>query len=165
MSDESKPAYYRPRVLLVEDNDNDVELTKLAFAAVDPAVQLYSVSDGEQCIATLQNSRASGLPHLILLDLQMPRMNGLEVLKALAQDDVLKRIPVIVLTTSDAPEDIDAAYRAGCNSYLRKPLGFNDFLPVIESLTRYWFGTVSLPTIGRRPTNATESGEPIDETK
>jgi chemotaxis family two-component system response regulator Rcp1 len=149
MNDANETPGRRPRVLLVEDNDNDVELTRLAFAASGAAVELQCVGDGEQCMEALRHPDSR--PDLILLDLHMPRMDGLEVLQALAGDETLKRIPVVVLTTSDARDDVEAAYRLGCNSYLLKPIGFEAFAKLIANLTRYWFGVVTLPGGNPRP--------------
>jgi two-component system response regulator len=148
MNDVPSPTGRRPQVLLVEDNDNDIELTRLAFDVVGAAIDLHCVRDGEQCMRYLETADPSARPDLILLDLHMPRMDGLEVLQALARDDAFKRIPVVVLTTSDAPDDVDAAYRLGCNSYVLKPIGFEPFAKLIGDLTRYWFGLVTLPLGG-----------------
>jgi CheY-like chemotaxis protein len=136
-------------VLLVEDNDNDAELTKLGFAHSELAVELHHVVDGEQCLAFLRKSENfvnAPTPDLILLDLHMPRMNGIEVLRESESDPHLCHLPVVVLTTSDADADIWAAYRMRCNSYIVKPVGFDAFVKAIELLGRYWFGLVSMPT-------------------
>jgi CheY-like chemotaxis protein len=139
----------RPLVLLAEDNDNDVELTKLAFTAAGFEVDLQCVGDGEACLNYLRDPKRFTRPNLILLDLHMPRMNGLEVLQAIGQDELLRTIPVVMLTTSDAPDDVEAAYRLGCNSYIVKPVGFEAFAKLIADLMRYWFSIVALPSSTR----------------
>lgn len=138
---------HRPAILLVEDNDNDVELTKLAVSASGIAADLHCVNDGEHCMNVLRSTESplGRLPDLIFLDLHMPRMSGLEVLQALAQDERLRHVPVVVLTTSDAPNDVHAAYRLGCRSYVVKPVGFEAFATLVKQLLGYWFSAVVLP--------------------
>jgi CheY-like chemotaxis protein len=140
------PAQYV--ILLVEDNDNDAELTKLGFAQNNSNVDLRHVTDGEECLLFLRKAQpyaAAPTPALILLDLHMPRMSGLEVLAALQNDPQLRHIPVVVLTTSDAPSDVQAAYQLRCSSYIVKPVGFDAFASAIDMLCKYWLKFVVLP--------------------
>lgn len=136
-------------VLLVEDNDNDAELTKIGFRRAKLAVNLQHVGNGEECMAFLRKEGKyadAPTPDLILLDLNMPRMGGLEVLKEVARDDHLKHLPIVVLTSSEADKDVLMSYQLRCNSYIVKPIDFENFAKVIQSLTDYWFTVVVLPT-------------------
>jgi len=136
------------RVLLVEDHPADIVLTRKAFSRLTTPVQLDVVLDGFEAMRFLrQQGRYQNTvrPHLILLDLNMPRMDGREVLKAVGADPALKTIPIIVLTTSSAASDVAMAYTLCANSYLAKPVGFEDFLGVIASIERYWFHTALIP--------------------
>ena len=135
-------------VLLVEDSDDDIELTRIGFEQADFAVELQVVLDGEQCLDYLrkQNAYASSpTPDLILLDLHMPRMGGLEVLDAIHSDANLCHLPVVVLTTSSSEREIKEAYQRHCSGYLIKPVGFVDFVKTVQTLEDYWFGLVALP--------------------
>lgn len=136
-------------VLLVEDNDNDVELTKIGFQRAKFAVNLRHVANGEECMAFLrkEGKYADALtPDLLLLDLNMPRMDGREVLEEVGRDDRFKHLPIVVLTSSEAERDVLMAYRLRCSSYIVKPIGFENFAKVIQSLADYWFALVVLPT-------------------
>ena len=140
------------KVLLAEDNDNDVELTRIGFDMAGLPVQLYHVADGEECLAFLRREGLHAdapLPDLVLLDLNMPRMDGRQVLQALKNDARLRRLPIVVLTSSEADADVLAAYDLGCNAYVVKPLAFEQFARVVRTLAEHWFATVALPT--RRP--------------
>lgn len=142
----------RAVVLLVEDSDNDIELTKLAFEHNEFAVDVHVTRDGEQCMAFLERQSDyanSPQPDLILLDLHMPKMSGLEVLKAINTDPQLRHIPVIVLTTSNSESDVLEAYRRCCSGYVIKPLGFAEFVTAVQSLEQYWFALVDLPLKGK----------------
>jgi two-component system response regulator len=136
-------------VLLVEDNDNDVELTKIAFASAKFSVQLHHAYDGEECMAFLRREGRfadAPTPDLVLLDLQMPRMNGLEVLEAITHDARLAQLPVVILTTSESDSEMLEAYKLRCSGYLVKPVGFANFAKVIQGLEDYWFTLVVLPS-------------------
>ena len=136
-------------VLLVEDNDDDIELTKIGFEQAEFAVDLRVVSDGEQCLDYLRRQNAyatSPTPDLILLDLHMPRMSGMEVLDAINADANLRHLPVIVLTTSSSDREIREAYQRHCSGYLIKPVGFADFVKTVQALEGYWFSLVALPS-------------------
>jgi chemotaxis family two-component system response regulator Rcp1 len=139
----------RPAViLLAEDNDNDVELTRLGFQRAKFAVQLHHVSNGEECLAFLRKEGEyadAPTPDIILLDLNMPRMDGIEVMQEIANDARLAHLVVVVLTSSKADEDVLRSYKLRCNSYLVKPINFEDFAKMIQSLGEYWFTLVTLP--------------------
>ena len=140
----------RPAVVLVaEDNDNDVELTKIAFEQADFSVDLHVARDGEHCVAFLRKQDAyvdAPTPDIILLDLHMPRMDGMEVLNEINADEALRHIPVIVLTTSHSEREILEAYKRRCSGYLLKPVGFADFVKAVQRLEDYWFALVVLPS-------------------
>jgi chemotaxis family two-component system response regulator Rcp1 len=136
-------------VLLVEDDPGDVELTKASLAQAKIRVSLSVVGDGEEAIAYLNRSGAykhAPTPDLVLLDLNLPRKSGGEVLTEMRNDPVLKRIPVVILTTSDADEDIVRSYTNGANCYVTKPVGLQEFDKVVHSIADFWFAVVKLPT-------------------
>lgn len=136
-------------VLLAEDNDDDIELTRIGFEQADYAVELHVVLDGEQCLDYLhkRNAFASApTPDILLLDLHMPRMGGMEVLDAINADPNLRHLPVIVLTTSSSEREIKEAYQRHCSGYLIKPVGFVDFVKTVQTVEDYWFGLVALPS-------------------
>lgn len=136
-----------PRILLVEDNRGDIRLTQEALKESKLKIHLDIVMDGEQAMDFLLKRNeytAAVTPHIILLDLNLPRKNGLEVLKEVKEDDMLKKIPVILLTTSDAEHDIAKAYDLHANCYILKPDDFEDFSNVIKLIETYWFNTVQL---------------------
>lgn len=138
-----------PHVLLAEDNENDVELTRLGFEQAKMPVTLHHVRDGEEGIAFLRKQgqfASAPTPDLVLLDLNMPRMDGREMLAEIAADDHLRHIPVIVLTTSSADAEILNMYRLRCSSYIVKPMTFAQFSRVMETIADYWFTIVSLPS-------------------
>jgi two-component system, chemotaxis family, response regulator Rcp1 len=135
-------------VLLAEDNDNDVELTKLGFHRAKFAVDLHHVANGEECLAFLRKEgpyASAPSPDIVLLDLNMPRMDGIEVLREINKDERLMHHVVVVLTSSSADEDVLASYQLRCSSYLVKPINFDGFAKMIQSLGDYWFTLVTLP--------------------
>lgn len=137
----------KPRILLVEDNPGDIRLTQEALKESHVEITLDVVSDGEQAVDFLMQRNKyvdSVRPNIILLDLNLPKKNGIEVLKEIKAHDLLKRIPVIVLTTSDAEHDISKAYDLHANCYILKPVDFDDFANVIKLIETYWFNTVQL---------------------
>lgn len=137
----------KPRILLVEDNPGDIRLTQEALKESKIEIHLDVVTDGEQAIDFLlkRNRFADSVrPHIILLDLNLPKKNGIEVLKEIKSNDSLKKIPVIVLTTSDADHDISKAYSLHANCYILKPVDFDDFARVIKLVETFWFNTVQL---------------------
>jgi two-component system response regulator len=137
------------RILVVEDSPTDRLIAEQAFKLVSVPVTLEFAEDGEQAMGLLRTgARDPGWerPHLILLDLNMPKMDGRAVLAELKEDTLLRLIPVVVLTTSGAKEDIAHAYALHANSYITKPVDFAEFTRRISSLVTYWFDVVSLPT-------------------
>jgi CheY-like chemotaxis protein len=138
-------------VLLVEDNPRDVRLIQRAFDKADVPHDLHIVHDGEEALAYLVGEGADAepstapRPDLILLDLNLPRMNGHEVLRHCKHDDRFKHIPIVVLTTSGHDEDIRQAYAAGANAYLLKPVEFARFTEIVQHLSTFWLDLVELP--------------------
>jgi two-component system response regulator len=146
---EELPARGRPaEVLLVEDNDDDVELTKIAFQRTKYTVNLHHVGNGEECLAYLRKEGKyadAQTPDLILLDLNMPRMDGKEVLEEVNRDERLRYLPIVVLTSSDANGDVLMSYKLRCSSYIVKPVDFESFSRAVKLLADYWFALVLLP--------------------
>jgi len=135
-------------ILLVEDNESDVQLTREGFKRAKLAVNLQCVKNGEQCMDFLHKKGEHAnapTPDLILLDLNMPIMNGREVLAEIVKDDALRRLPVVILTTSSADKDVLDLYKLRCNSYIIKPVDFAQFQLIIQGLSNYWFTVVVLP--------------------
>lgn len=140
-------------ILLVEDNENDVLLTQEGFRKAKFAVKIHHVMDGLECMAFLRNEGKyadAPLPDLILLDLNMPRMDGREVLAEIVADEALRHLPVVILTTSSDEQEILATYNLRASSYIVKPVDFEQFQRVIKLLTDYWFTVVVLPGPGKR---------------
>lgn len=133
-------------ILLVEDNEDHAELIQRSFRENQVANKIYWVKDGEEALDYLfqrgayadNTSRLS--PHLILLDLRLPKVDGIEVLKAIKTDDKLKTIPVVVLTSSESEKDIRKVYKYYANSYLVKPIDFQQFTMLMRDLGFYWLG-------------------------
>lgn len=135
-------------ILLVEDNEDDVFLTREAFEAASLRVNLHHVDNGEKCLQFLRKQGPYAevpTPDLILLDMHMPVMDGYEVLSAIVADDKLHHFPVVVLTTSYEAADIQKMYRLRCNSYITKPVDFENFVDVIGKLAGYWLTVVVIP--------------------
>lgn len=135
-----------PVILLVEDNLDDQELTLLAFEQGGFRNPIVIAQDGvealEYLFATSNVDRPRNQPPaLILLDVQLPRINGLEVLQQIRSNSQTRVIPVIILTTSNEQQDLLTSYELGCNSYVRKPIDYNEFLNVIQQLGLYWLVT------------------------
>jgi chemotaxis family two-component system response regulator Rcp1 len=136
------------QILLVEDSPGDVRLTREALADAKLANELHVVEDGEQAMAFLRKQppyEHAPRPDFILLDLNLPRKDGREVLVEIKQDPDLRPIPVVILTTSASEEDLLHAYQQHVNSYVRKPVDLNRFLEVVQSIDDYWLGVVTLP--------------------
>lgn len=128
-----------PPILLVEDNPLDVDLTLRAFQRRKLINPVLVARDGEEALAWIPHWEAGEIqPAVILLDLNLPRIDGLTVLRTLKQHAVLCRIPVVVLTTSKEDRDIQAAYDLGVNSYIVKPVGFDNFMDVAQHIELYW---------------------------
>ena len=138
-------------ILLAEDDPGDQELTRRALEEDVVRVDLRIVSDGDEALDYLfhrgqyAEKGAAPRPDLILLDLNMPKRNGREVLEVLKACEDLCRIPVVVLTTSQQETDIVATYDLGCNSYVQKPVELDQFIDVVRKLGNYWFEIVTLP--------------------
>ena len=139
-------------LLLVEDNHADAELMREAFSEVLPAVRLEVVPDGETALARLRREgeyTGRPLPALVLLDLNLPRMHGREVLAALRGDAELRCLPVIILTTSPAAHDVRDCYAAGANAYLTKPVGYDAILAAVRGIAAFWLTLAKLPGMVR----------------
>ncbi|MBW4595052.1 MAG: response regulator [Brasilonema angustatum HA4187-MV1] len=135
-------------ILLVEDNPGDVRLTQIALEDSKISVNLNVVVDGVEAIAFLrkqENYTQVPTPGIILLDLNLPRKDGREVLAEIKADHTLKRIPVVVLTTSRAEEDVLKAYNLCANCYITKPVDFDHFVKIVHSIENFWFTVVKLP--------------------
>jgi two-component system, chemotaxis family, response regulator Rcp1 len=136
------------QVLLVEDNEGDILLTLEAFKELKVKTRVEVVKDGAEAIAFLRKEGQYTdrvLPHLILLDINMPRVNGMEVLEFIKNDEKLKKIPVVMLTTSASEADIAECYAKSANCFVTKPLEFGRFLAVIQSIEAFWFNVAQLP--------------------
>lgn len=128
-----------PPILLVEDNPVDVDLTLRAFARRKLANPVLVARDGEEALQWIPRWEAGeALPAVILLDLNMPRVDGLSVLRELKARPILQRIPVVILTTSKEDRDINTAYDLGANSYIVKPVNFENFMDVAQQIELYW---------------------------
>jgi chemotaxis family two-component system response regulator Rcp1 len=135
-------------VLLVEDSAGDVRLTREAFKDAKVHINLHVASDGIEAMAFLQREgRYADVPRpdLILLDLNLPKKDGREVLEEIKESPTLKSIPVVVLTTSASDADILRSYRLHANCYITKPVGLDGFLEVIKSIDSFWLSVVALP--------------------
>ena len=141
--------YLKPiTILLVEDNPADVRLTLEAFKEGKVNNNLHMVKNGEEAMDFLFKREPftnSPVPDLILLDLNLPKMDGREVLKEIKNNENLKKIPVIVLTTSKAEEDILKSYNLHANCYITKPVELDDFIKVAKSIENFWLSVVKLP--------------------
>lgn len=140
-------------MLLVEDNPDDVDLTIEALEDTKVANRLHVVTDGVAALSFLRREgkyAQAPRPAIILLDLNLPKKDGREVLADIKADPVLRHIPVIVLTTSSAQEDIQRAYDTHANCYITKPVDFEQFVRVIQAIENFWLTVVQLPTSQQR---------------
>ena len=139
------------RILLVEDNPNDIEITRRALEKGQVKNELTIARDGQEAIDLLfgQAGVRASLPGLILLDLNLPRVDGREVLSRIKTDPELRRIPVIVLTTSTREEDVVRSYDLGVNTFISKPVRFEDFIKVVTAIQEYWIVIATLPPAAR----------------
>ncbi len=140
-------------ILLVEDDEDDIAITKKAFNKAKISNPLYIVRDGEEAVEFLTRKgryldpETAPKPGLILLDLNMPRLDGREVLDLIKRDPELHRIPVVVLTTSDEDADILGCYDRGANTYITKPVDFKNFMEAIITIGTYWLCIARIPDV------------------
>ena len=135
-------------ILLVEDNPGDVRLTKEALKDARVANNLHITIDGVEALAFLRKQgkhAAVPRPDLILLDLNLPKKNGREVLEEIKKEEALRHIPVVILTTSQAEQDVVESYRLQANAYVTKPVDLDQFLKVVSSIEQFWLEIVKLP--------------------
>lgn len=133
-----------PKVLLVEDNPDDEALTLRAFRKSNLTNEIVVARDGVEALdylfgtGTYAGRDVEDLPQLVLLDLKLPKVDGLEVLQRVRESDITKTLPVVVLTSSKEQEDLLTSYSLGANSYIRKPVDFNQFIQAVQQLGLYW---------------------------
>ena len=138
---------HKINVLLVEDNPGDAELTRQALSSSKLLIDLAVVDDGEKALRYLRREppyTAAERPDLLLLDLNLPKVSGEEVLRAMKEDRNLRSIPVVVLTSSDAETEVSRCYAEGANCYVVKPVDFNSFISIVTSIEQFWFSVVKL---------------------
>lgn len=143
-----EPAHRLMHILLIEDNPADVELTRQCFRESRIPNEVHAARNADTAIAFLRRSGEfanAPRPDLVLLDLNLPGVDGREILAGLKRDADLRTIPVVVLTTSDADADVCEAYRLQANSYLRKPVDLDEFIELADAVCTYWFRYVTLP--------------------
>ena len=147
-------------ILLIEDNPDDRELMKLAFAEGEIPHKLITFSDGIEALNYLQkqadnqtavvdstNHSTATMPALVMLDLNLPRINGIEVLKRIRADSRTKIIPVVIISSSNEPQDLIDSYINGCNSYIRKPIHFTQLQTFVREISTYWLTVNQLPPV------------------
>jgi len=136
------------QILLVEDNEGDIVLTLEALKEMKVKNTVTVVKDGVEAIEFLKNQIQAvdcTMPNLILLDINMPKLNGIEVLEFIKKDEKFRKIPVVMLTTSSSQADISACYDKYANCFITKPLDFGKFMDVVEAIESFWFTTAQLP--------------------
>ena len=136
-------------ILLVEDDENDLRITQRALAKSAVPVQIRVVRDGQEALDYLHGRPpyvGRKRPGLVLLDISLPKMNGMDVLRAVKSDPALRPIPILMLTTSARPEDIATAYTHGANGYVCKPIHFARFVEVVADVSEYWGRVARVPT-------------------
>ena len=136
-------------ILLVEDNDDDIVMTMESFAEANILHTINVVRDGEEALCYLRKQGVyadASTPGLILMDINMPKMNGFEVLEELKAESSLCHIPVVILTTSQREEDIVRSFAAGACSYIPKPVGFDNFIEIARQFSAYWEFVSRVPT-------------------
>lgn len=136
------------KIILVEDNIADVELTKLAFQKLDLPLEMIHVPDGYQLIDLLKDLNLEEVA-LILLDLNMPRLGGLEILKIMNKDSELCKLPVIIFSTSSNDADVYACYENGANAYVSKPIDLNEYHKTIQAIAHFWGDINVLPSFDK----------------
>ena len=139
-------------ILLVEDNEGDILLVTEAFEDAKMHIQLSVVKDGKEAMNFLDRVDKyadADMPDLVLLDINLPKKNGHEVLRYIKEHEQLKHIPVIMLTTSSSERDINLSYSHYANCYITKPIDVHDFLSIVATIENFWISIVKLPTNGR----------------
>ena len=140
-------------ILLVEDNPDDIELIRRAFKKNSIVNEMVVANDGVEAqdylFETGANSRLRALPAVILLDLKLPKMNGLELLRRIRADERTMLLPVVILTSSNEEQDLITSYKLGANSYIRKPVDFNRFVETVRELGIYWLLLNEPPPLGK----------------
>ncbi|HSX02563.1 MAG TPA: response regulator [Candidatus Saccharimonadia bacterium] len=143
--------YSEIEILLVEDNPSDVELTLRAFKKRNLANKIFTVSDGQEALEYIfatgryADRNAEVGPKVVLLDLKLPKVNGIEVLRKIKSDDHTKSIPVVMVTSSQENTDLKECYKLGVNSYIQKPVDFDKFVEVLSQAGLYWMAINRLP--------------------
>lgn len=140
-------------LMLVEDNVADVILARESLQAALESHRLITFGDGREASEYLAES-GNELPNLILLDLNLPRMDGRELLKEMKSSPRLRSIPTVILTTSNAPKDLHETYQLHANSFVTKPVNLDDYSRTLQDIVHYWFETVALPEPGSREVSA-----------
>jgi two-component system, response regulator len=143
-------------ILLVEDDAGDAEMTLRALRRNNLANRVHWVKDGEEALDYLgcrgaYADRDPALPKLVMLDLKMPKVDGIEVLRAIKADSALRAVPVVIMTSSNEERDVVASYQLGANSYIVKPVQFESFLETVAKIGLYWILTNRVPSEGARP--------------
>ncbi len=133
-------------ILIIDDNPGDIRLTQEILKSSKFDSKLVAIYNGEEAIAYLTKAIANKtLPNLIILDLNLPRLNGIEVLEIIKSDSVLKLLPVVILTSSEADYDIHKSYQNHANLYLTKPVAFDEYFKVVTNIEKFWFSIAKLP--------------------
>ncbi|WP_229366141.1 response regulator [Fibrisoma montanum] len=135
---------YNNLIFTADDDEDDRLLLQQAFQQQSPGCQLVFFADGDELLSALTNTPPHELPRLIILDLNMPRMSGFEVLKRLKAHPRLRVIPVVIMTTSSRPEDISLSYQSGSSSFVTKPASYDRLLELVQITRQYWFETVTV---------------------
>jgi two-component system, response regulator len=141
----------KPIILLVEDNPSDIQLTQRALSKSHIANELVVVEDGQEALdylfgdGTGESQEGRALPTMVLLDLKLPKVDGLEVLREIRNHPQTRRLPVVMLTSSTESQDVGASYDLGVNSYIRKPVDFSQFAQAISQLNLYWLVLNEVP--------------------
>lgn len=142
-----------PELLMVDDNPADIDLTSEVLAQSNQRFHVNAVNDGAEALSFLRHQgkyAEAPMPDLMILDLNLPRKNGQDVLAEVKSDPKLAKIPVVIFTTSQANADVARSYELGANCYLRKPGNLRDFVAVVQSLASFWLGFASLPRKEKR---------------
>jgi two-component system, chemotaxis family, response regulator Rcp1 len=142
-----------PEILMVDDNPADIDLTSEVLAQSKQHFHVHAVNDGVEAISFLRHEgkyAQAPVPDLVVLDLNLPRKDGCEVLSNIKTDSALAKIPVIIFTTSQANADITRSYQLGANWYLHKPGNLPEFVAAVQSVAQFWLGLVSLPQKEKR---------------